>query len=145
MMKPSFKKSIVPFKQSVFCGVGAHYQNSVAESNIRMIVAIARNQLLRAKRHWPEAINTIIWPLALKEAVALHNNFQFDSDGRNPVNKLVGTKCLPNTKSFHKCGCPVYVLDNRLQADSKIYKWELRSGNFKIRCSFGDNRPVDRT
>ena len=84
-----------------FCGVGANHQNSVAESNIRRIVATSRNQLLHAKRHWPEAINTILWSLALKEAVVLHNNFQFDSDGRNPISKLVGTKCLPNTKLFH--------------------------------------------
>ena len=57
------------------------------------------------------------------------NNLQFDMQGLNPFQKLAGLGSLAlDIKSFHTFGCPVYVLDGRLQSGlSMIPKWDLRA------------------
>ena len=47
-----------------FCGVGAHQENGIAESNIKHLTLAARTMLLHAQRHRPEYINTMLWPFA---------------------------------------------------------------------------------
>ena len=49
-----------------FCGVNAHHQNGVAEKRIRDLQETSRAALIHAKSRWPDAIETYLWPYALR-------------------------------------------------------------------------------
>jgi hypothetical protein len=44
-----------------------------------------------------------------------------------PIELFSHTKVAPNLNHKHTFGCPMYILDRRLQAGHKISKWEARS------------------
>jgi hypothetical protein len=48
-------------------------------------------------------------------------------DGEFPAELFHGTKVRPNLNHFYPFGCPVFVLNERMQAGQKIPKWELRA------------------
>eukprot|EP00978_Attheya_sp_CCMP212_P001535 scaffold3163_cov60-Attheya_sp.AAC.5 len=73
-------------QQVTYCGVGAHHQNGLAENTVKQFTL--KGRLLHAKRHWPEAITTILWPFALKAGVKAHNDFKLDADGKAPIQKF---------------------------------------------------------
>ena len=113
-----------------FCGVGAHHQNGVAENTIKQLTLTARTLLLHAQRYWPEYISTMLWTFALLSAADRLNNLHVDLDGKTPEIKF--SQAAGNTtrlKNFHTFGCPVYVLDARLQDSGGpgVPKWEPRA------------------
>jgi phenylalanyl-tRNA synthetase alpha subunit len=63
----AFRKDLQDNNQSImFCRVNAHWQNGVAEKQIRdLITENARAMLLFTQRRWPDAITTNLWPYAL--------------------------------------------------------------------------------
>ncbi len=111
------------------CGVGAHHQNGIVERRIRLITEVARTLLLHAQRHWPECVDTMLWPFAVKAAIERINCLHQDLEGKTPHSKFFGTDDLPlNVQDYHTFGCPVYVLDSRLQSGTLgPPKWEPRS------------------
>ena len=111
-----------------FCAVGAHHQNGIAEAHIKKFTLAARTTLLHAKRHWPEAITTMLWPFALQYVVKIHNTFHLDDEFISPHMKFTGISSLPSGYDFHPFGCPVFVLESKLQSDSKgLPKWDPRA------------------
>jgi len=98
-----------------FCGVGAHHQNGLVKRVIKDLTLTTRTLLLHAKRHWPEMITTMLWPMALKAAEERLNILSLDMDGQTPQSKWSGDDCQIFVKDFHTWGCPVFVLDGRLQ------------------------------
>eukprot|EP00957_Ditylum_brightwellii_P067376 5115122-Ditylum_brightwellii.AAC.1 len=72
-----------------FCGVGAHYQNGIAENRIKLLTLRSRTMLLYAKRYWPEYITTMLWPYELKMAEVYCNKFDVDEDGSSPEEKVL--------------------------------------------------------
>jgi hypothetical protein len=111
-----------------FCGVGAHHQNGLVERVIKDLTLTTRTLLLHAKRHWPEMITTMLWPMALKAAEERLNILSLDMDGQTPLSKWSGDDCQIFVKDFHTWGCPVFVLDGRLQSNPKgVPKWEPQS------------------
>ena len=46
---------------------------------------------------------------------------------QSPISKLCGTEIEPNLDRFHPFGSPVYVLENKLQAQQPHNKWSDRS------------------
>eukprot|EP00978_Attheya_sp_CCMP212_P006292 scaffold14257_cov69-Attheya_sp.AAC.1 len=112
-----------------YCGVGAHHQNGIAESWVKQFTLKGRTLLLHAKRHWPEAITTMLWPFALKAAVKSHNDFYLHQDNKTPIEKFTGADGLDSAiRDRHTWGCPVFVLDSRLQSGAGTApKWEPRS------------------
>ena len=85
--------------------------------------------LLHAKYKWPEQITFDLWPFAVKLAADLCN--------RKPSytgDKLCPDELFSNFKKFshdfkdlHTFGCPVFVLDSRLQDGKKIPRWSPRA------------------
>jgi hypothetical protein len=96
------------------------------ERQIRSIVDRARTMLLHALNKWPDVITVLLWPYALRLAVDLHNATP-RSSSLSPAEIFAGTKDRNRLADFHAFGCPVFVLEARLQAGHKIPKWEPRS------------------
>jgi hypothetical protein len=124
-----FRKEIMDSRQTLsFCGVNAHFQNSVAERRIRQLQDLARTMLIHASRRWPTAIDSHLWPYALRYANDMFNNTPYKlNNNESPMGKFSGSKVEFNPKHAHTFGCPVYVLDNVLQQGKKIDKWTERA------------------
>ena len=76
----------------------------------------SRTPVLHSQRYWPEYITTMLWPFSLVASTDRMNNLYVDMNGKTPEMKfsdtIVSTTRLSN---FHTFGCPVYILDARLQ------------------------------
>jgi hypothetical protein len=108
-------------------GVNQHNQNGIAERNIHTICDRAHTMLLNAILCWPQAVTVEMWPFALKLAVDVHNATPGPS-GLSPEEIFSRQKAKQNRlMDFHTFGCPVFVLEPRLQQGLKIPKWQPRS------------------
>ena len=110
-----------------FCGVNAHWQNGLAEKRIRDLQDLARTMLIHANHRWPEAITPNLWPYALRMANDVLNSTPMSRVGDSPLNAFAGSKVAINPRHFHTFGCPAYVLDDHLQAQHKIRRWDSRT------------------
>jgi hypothetical protein len=112
-----------------FSGTGAHHQNGVAERAIGTITRWARTMLLHAVIHWPDCIDLALWPFAVDYAVYLWNNLPQKDSLYAPIELFSGSK-FPSYDHLHRThvwGCPVYVLDPKLQDGHKLPKWTPRA------------------
>ena len=117
-------------KDQTLClsGVGAHHQNRVAENSIKNVIRTAHTIMLHIALQWPEEADKKLWPQALQHAIFLHNNIlQIDSS-------LSLEELWTKSKSeyhylnhVHLWGCPVYVLDPKIQDGHKLSKWRPQS------------------
>jgi len=82
--------------------------------------------LLHVLNKWPDVVTVSLWPYALRLAVDLHNATPGQSS-LSPAEIFAGTKDRNRLADFHAFGCPVFVLEARLQAGHKIPKWEPHS------------------
>ena len=109
-----------------FSGVGAHHQNP-AERAIGTVFSIARTMMLHAAIRWPEMADPSLWPMAIDYAVWLYNHMP-KANGIAPIDLLSRTTVPRHgLKDAHVWGCPVYVLDPKLQDGKKIPKFNPRS------------------
>jgi hypothetical protein len=70
----------------------------------------------------------MLWPFALKMAAERLNLFTEDADGFSPQELLSGCKTDTDIRNFHTFGCPVFVLDHRLQGGlGGSPKWDPRA------------------
>jgi hypothetical protein len=118
----------------VFSGTGAHHQNGVAERAIQTVTRWARAMLLHSILMWPDQANLSLWPFALDHAVYLWNNIPNEPSSLAPI-KLFTRTCFTHythLRCLHVWGCPVYVLDPKLQDGHKIPKWSPRSRRGKF-------------
>lgn len=89
--------------------------------------------LIHAKKRWLTAINAYLWPFAMCMANDLINETprlvvkRPKHQGVTLLELFTVTKVAPNVKHWNTFGCPVYVLDNSLQAGKKIEKWQVRT------------------
>ena len=113
-----FKEDCVSKMQNLtFYGVGAHHQNGVSEQIIKDLTLSSRILVLHDQHHWPEYITTMFWPFALLTAAERMNNLHGDMHGQTPEMKIsenIGSST--RLSHFHTFGCPVYILDERLQS-----------------------------
>ena len=113
-----------------YCGVGAHHQNGIIENKNKQLTQIARTLLLHGMRMWPQMIDSMFWPFAIKAAAERMNSLNVNLDGTTPESIFYGVPIenIP-VKSFHTLFCPCYVLDSGLHNAGGIGppKWEPRS------------------
>ena len=94
---------------------------------------MAKANMIHAAIRWPGRKFIDLWPLAMQYAVWVHNRLPPDGYGASPEEIWSGVKCheshLPRAHAF---GCPVYVLDPKLQDGKQIPKWnsKVRQGIF---------------
>eukprot|EP00590_Aulacoseira_subarctica_P001421 CAMPEP_0172414700 /NCGR_PEP_ID=MMETSP1064-20121228/1332_1 /TAXON_ID=202472 /ORGANISM="Aulacoseira subarctica , Strain CCAP 1002/5" /LENGTH=1323 /DNA_ID=CAMNT_0013151491 /DNA_START=262 /DNA_END=4233 /DNA_ORIENTATION=+ len=110
-----------------YSGVGASFQNGVAEKRIGDLQGSATTMLLHAERCWPQAINTHLWPYAIRMASDVYNSTPRIDEDASPIENFAGFKMRPLLNRFHHFGCPVYVLHRNLQSGKKGRKWENRA------------------
>ena len=110
-----------------FCGVNAHFQNGVAERRIRELQDHARTMLIHASRRWPNAIDSHLWPYALRMANDIANHTPDLKRKVIPIEQFAGTKVATNPKDWYHFGCPVYVANAKVQAGKKVSKWSERA------------------
>ena len=109
-------------------GVGAHHHNALAETSIKHVVKTALTMMIHAALRWPEESDKSLWPLALDHAVHLHNHTPALSSGISPEEIWTrSSSSHSHLLNSHPWGCPVYVLQPKLQDGMKIPKWEPRS------------------
>jgi hypothetical protein len=124
----AFLKDVAISGQTIsFCGVNAHFQNGIAEKMIRDLQESTRKQLLHAKARWPRAVELSLWPYALHLANHLRNSLPDRDDATSPIERFSRVEVAPHLKENHPFGCPVYALNNRLQAGNRIPKWDSRA------------------
>lgn len=125
-----------------FCGVNAHFQNGVAERRIRELQEQAQTNLIHANKRWPTVVSANLWPYAVRMANDVFNATPDLKRKHVPIEAFSGTKVTMNPSHFSHFGCPVYVLDNDLQAGKKINKWQYRS---RVGCYLGQSPQHART
>ena len=110
-----------------YCGTNAHHQNGVAERSIRTISNMARAHILHAAAHWPNGIDSSLWPMAVSHATHIYNHTP-NEHGVCPADIFHGS-LVPRHRllDFHTWGCPVFVLDPQLQSGQKLPRWQPRS------------------
>ena len=117
----------LPTKHS---GVGAHHQ-ILAERQIQTTFNWSRANLLHFVLHWPQMAKNRdnLWPFAINYAVYMHNHLPLRDKRFSPTEIFTGTvfNNYNHLTRAHVFGCPVYVLDPRLQDSKKIPKWSMRS------------------
>jgi hypothetical protein len=78
-------------------------------------------------RMWPQMVDQMFWPFAIKAAADRMNILHIDTDGHTHESKFYGVN-IENiaVKFFHTMFCPCYVLDSRLHNADSIGppKWE---------------------
>jgi hypothetical protein len=120
-------------QEQSFSGVGAKFQNAVAENGIKTVSNMARANMIHTQLHWPGRSFIDFWPLAILYAVWVHNHLPLNGFGPSPEELWSKIKCrhshLPRAHAFR---CPVYILDPKLQDGGKIPKWnsKVRQGIF---------------
>ena len=86
--------------------------------------------LLDAISRWPRAVSSSLWPYAIKYANVIQNHtimIRGQNAGKTPLEIFTRANVRPNLSIFHPFGCPVYVLNNRLQASQQLNKWLPRA------------------
>ena len=110
-----------------YCGVNAHFQNGVAEKRIWDLQEQARTMLLFAVHKWPRMLSMALWPYALRTANEVHNETPTENRTKTPMELFAQVAIAPKLMHFHTFGCPTYILDNKLQGNQAIQKWQARS------------------
>ena len=123
---------LVEKRQSItYCGVGAHWQNRIAEKRIRDLTEATRTSLLDAKAKWRKAIHISLWPYTLRHANNTFNSVpsrkQRQPGNHTPLELFANTDVRPNVQQSHPFGCPAYVLGNKLQNQQSLRRWMPRS------------------
>ena len=111
-----------------YSGVGAHHHNGVAERAIQTISNMSRTMMLHAGIHWPDLVDSALWPMAMEYAAYIYNHTPNIESGQAPVDIFTRT-VVPRQrlKDLHVWGCPTYVLEPKLQDGKKIPRWKPRS------------------
>jgi hypothetical protein len=87
-----------------FCGVNAHFQNRVAEQQIRDLSDGAKMSLLHAKEWWSSAVSVNLWPYAIRYRYDVYNSTHKEPQKASPVKLFSNMTIRPRLKHFHAFG-----------------------------------------
>ena len=86
--------------------------------------------MIHAALHWSSdgADDLQLWSFAVDYAAWLYNRIPQQRSGLSPLEFLTSTKTdHSDLRRAHVWGCPVYVLDAKLQDGKKLPKWNRRA------------------
>jgi hypothetical protein len=103
----NFLKDIENKGQTVsYFGVNAHFQNGIAERRIRDLQERARTMIIHATNHWPKAIDTCLWPYAIRLTCEIDNNTRTAGMLKSRSETFSDTQIRPKICHYHTFGCP---------------------------------------
>jgi hypothetical protein len=108
-----------------FSGVGAQHQNAEAERAIQTVMYMARSFMVHAALHWGAdgSDDVSLWSFAVDYAAWLYNRIPQRRSGLTPLEMVTQTKSdHKDLMRAHVWGCPVYVLDPKLQDNRNLPK-----------------------
>ena len=111
----------------LYCGVNAHFQNSIAERRIRDLQERTRTSMLYAMNKWKKIVIINLWPYATRHANDVANATPRKGQELSPLELFSGVQIAPKLRHFHAFGYPTYMLDNALQSGQGAPKWKERS------------------
>jgi hypothetical protein len=134
----------VKHQQQTYSGVDAKHQNGRAKWLIQTIMSMACAFLIHVSLNWDEQGSNAValWPFVVCHAVWLYNHLPNGITGLSPLEILTGIRSdHRDLLCTHVWGCPVYVLDPKLQDGKKIPKWNCwaQQGQF---LGFSDERSL---
>ena len=83
--------------------------------------------MLHATARWPQAMSPHLWPYAMQMAKDVMNAVPTRKDSKSAIQVFSSTVDKTRLQHFHPLGCPVYVLQNLLQAGQQISKWHKQA------------------
>ena len=90
-----------------YSGVNAHFQSGVAERRIREIQDSARVMLIHAQSRWKEAVNSNLWPNAVRTAMDVYCEAPLKSlKGKTPIEVFTGGQVTSESKPLEAVGMP---------------------------------------
>ena len=110
-----------------YCGVNAHFQNRIAKKRIRDLQEATRTSLLFALHKWLRMLSLHLWPYAMRTANEIMISTPTKNCDKSPQELFSGVDILPKIKHFHTFACPTYILDNALQGQHYLPKWQERA------------------
>jgi hypothetical protein len=84
----------------------------------------SRTMLLHAEHHWSDAVNTSIWPYAMRNACHVHVLVKKD---KTPGELFSGIIIAAEVRHHHTFGCPVYVMASAIQQGKLLPTWMTRA------------------
>ena len=108
-----------------FSGVGAQFQNGMAEWAIQTVISWSMCYMMHQLLHWPSCFQDDLWPFVLDHTVNVWDHLPQPWSGLSPIELFTQTKwphhnLISNAKVW---GCPVYTLDPMLQDGKWLPKW----------------------
>jgi hypothetical protein len=89
-----------------YCGVKAHFQNRIEERRTRDLQERARTMIIHAANQWPEAIDTCLWPYAIRLTCEIDNNTRSAGMLKSRSETFSDTHIRPKICYCHTFGCP---------------------------------------
>ncbi len=113
-----------------FSGVGAQHQNAHAERAIQTIMYMARTFMVHASLHWTDkgSDDISLWSFAVKHSVWIYNRVPNVRSCLTLLELITRERFdYKDILPCHVWGCPVFVLEAKLQNDQKLPKWNRRA------------------
>ena len=116
--------------ETAHSGVGVHHQVK-AERHMQTISNWSCALMLHFVLHWPQMASKSanLWPFAIDLAIHTWNRLPARNLHLSPLELLAGGAFgdYSHLQYSHVFGCPVYVLDPKMQDAKKIPKWKRRA------------------
>jgi hypothetical protein len=109
-----------------FTGIGAHWQNGLAERYIGVLTRKASIMLLHAMACWPGVITEEFWSYAYKLAAHQHNHLPSRKSPTTPFELFTMQDDTFRPTDYRVFRCPAYVLDPSLANGNPRGKWHNR-------------------
>lgn len=109
--------------------VNAHHQNGIAERRIREFQEFSRTMMMDGNHKWLISILTSLWPYPLRMANEVYNNDPSaqHNNAKSPSQVASGSEVVINQMHYKTFGCPVFVLNQKMQQGKPFDKWLKRS------------------
>ena len=78
------------YQKITFCGLGAHHQNRIIENEDKILTTGGHTLLLHGRRMWPNMIDEMFWPFAIKAIAERLNRLQVYHTGQTPESIVHG-------------------------------------------------------